>query len=179
MPKPAPVYPDDVVEDASLTDDSCVLGLREDDDAVRDNGGGVGKADSSPTNCSRVDRVGKGASGGSMHYNNYDIFMNCTINDYLPSCIYKDASSPLAEEVSFPSRSLPRLRMAFRLASAFSLADDIADQSRKLRMKSPRASDLQGVRKVNKRKRRGGRPGGRHVTRNVQAPEFRVAEALQ
>ena len=66
--EPKPANPDDVVEDASSLVDSVYvpLGFRDDEDAVLESDGGVGKADSSPTNCSRVDRGDRDANGGSM-----------------------------------------------------------------------------------------------------------------
>lgn len=41
----------------------------------------------------------------------------------VPSCMQAGASSPLAEEVSLARRSVPRLRIAFLLASALAAAD--------------------------------------------------------
>lgn len=43
----------------------------------------------------------------------------------VPSGIYAGASSPRAEVVNFANRSDPLLRMAFRLAAAFSAAEDM------------------------------------------------------
>jgi len=66
--------------------------------------------------------LGKCASGGSKYFHEIRIQKSRECNDR-PSWRYAGASSPRAEVVSFASRSVPRLRMALRRASARAAAD--------------------------------------------------------